>query len=111
MSEQERQAEEALIVRLKLSDEEFGEWFEREAAYALEDRLIQLFASGSFGEFDGHEFGSGFATLFMSGPSAERMGKAVLSVLDGVTVPRGSVMTKRFGPPGSREETSRDGAA
>jgi hypothetical protein len=106
VSKRKHRADEALIVRLKLSDDEFGEWSEREAVYALEDRLIELFASRSFGEFDGHEFGGGFATLFMYGPSAERMAEAVLSVLDGVAVLRGSVITKRFGASGSREETT-----
>jgi hypothetical protein len=104
---------EALIVRLKLSDDEFGDSAERDAAHAVEDRLVELFASGELGEFDGHEFGGGFATLYMYGPSAERMAAAVLPAVADLGRRVGSVLTKRFGPPGSPEVTIRlsEGAA
>lgn len=95
---------EAVIVRLRLSGDEFGEWEEREAAYAIEDRLIAALEGTGSGEFDGHEFGGGFATLYMYGPSADRIATVVLSSLAGLEHRAGSVVIKRFGPPGSFEE-------
>jgi hypothetical protein len=95
---------EAVIVRLKLSDDEFGEWHEREAAYAIEDRLRQALEVGDVGELEGHEFGAGFATVYLYGPSADLLAKVVLSSLSGTGHRAGSVLIKRLGPPGSREE-------
>jgi hypothetical protein len=96
---------EALFIRLKLSDAEFGDWSEREAAFVIEDALVGVFSAGTLGEFDGHEFGGGFATLFMYGPSADRMAEAVLPIVNGFQLRSGSVLIKRFGPPGSRDES------
>jgi hypothetical protein len=102
MADQDRQA---VIVRLKLSDDEFGEWSEREGCYAVEDRLFETFVADDLGEVDGHEFGGGFATFLIYGPSADRIAAAVLPIVKSVGPRAGSVMTKRFGPQGSREET------
>jgi hypothetical protein len=99
--------EQAVIIRLKLSDDEFGERSEREAAYALEDQLIEVFSTTKIGEFDGHEFAGGFATLYMYGPSADGMAEAVLSTLLGKQFRDGSSITVRFGPPGSAERVIR----
>jgi hypothetical protein len=101
---------DALIICLKLSDGEFAEWSEREATDVIEDALVDVFSAGALGEFDGHEFGGGFATLFMYGPSADQMAEAVIPVLNGFFLKDGSVLIKRFGPPGSREESSARGS-
>ncbi len=106
MNADKADASEAVIVRLKLSDAEFGEWSEREATYTLEDQLIDVFAGGAaLGEFDGHEFGGGFATLYMYGRSADRIAEAVLPVLAQGQHRAGSTLVKRFGPPGAPEQT------
>jgi hypothetical protein len=97
--------DEAVIVRLKLSDDEFGQAEEREAVFAIEDRLTELLAARNVGEVDGHEFGIGFATLYMYGPSAEQIADVVLDLLAGSRHRDGSALIKRFGRPGSREES------
>jgi hypothetical protein len=55
------------------------------------------------GEFDGDEFGSDGATLYMYGPDADRLFEAIQPVLTRTPLPSGSYVIKRYGPPGSRE--------
>ena len=74
-------AEQAVLVYLKLSDDEFGEFDEREAIFALEDRLIEAITSKSAGEYDGHEFGEGFGTLYMYGESADALYQVALPIV------------------------------
>lgn len=98
------QAEHAVLVYLKLSDDEFGEYEEREAAYEVEEALDAAVASGDAGEYDGHEFGGGYATLYLYGPDADRLAATVLDVLREREVPPGSFVVKRYGEPGEQEE-------
>ena len=96
--------EQALLVYLKLSDDEFGDFDEREAIFALEDRLIQAIASTSAGEYDGHEFGEGFGILYMYGANADQLFNAVISTLREYSSRSGSYILKRYGGPGTNEE-------
>lgn len=66
-------AEHAVIVHYSLSDAEHGTVEEREAIFALEDRLESLIESQGLGEFDGNEFGGGEAVLYCYGPDAHRL--------------------------------------
>src|SRR5687767_14163706 len=96
--------QEAVIVRMKLGDDEFGDGEERMAALDIEDRLLDLI-SPDIGEVDGHEFGDGFATIFLYGQSAEALAAVILPVLSATSARGGSSVTKRYGPPGAKEET------
>ena len=100
----EEKSEQALLVYLKLSDDEFGDFEEREAIFALEDRLIAAIASKSAGEYDGHEFGEGFGTLYMYGSTVDRLTQTALPILREYPSHPGSYLKKRYGGPGSREE-------
>ena len=101
---EEKKSEQALLVHLKLSDDEFGAFDEREAIFALEDRLIEAIASKSVGEYDGHEFGEGFGTLYMYGSNVEQLFQAALPTLREYPSHPGSYILKRYGGPGSSEE-------
>jgi hypothetical protein len=94
--------QEAVIIRIRLSDDELGDGAERMAAYEVEDRLIDTIPP-SLGEVDGHEFGGGFATIFVYGPSADAMAALILPTVSAANVRAGSSVTKRYGPPGSTE--------
>jgi hypothetical protein len=74
-------SEQAVIVYLKLSNEEFGECREREAAYGVEDELREALVEAGVGTCDGHEFGGGYTTLFMYGPSADGIADAAVPVV------------------------------
>ena len=96
--------EQALFIYLRLSDDEFGEPDEREALFALEDGLIDAIALKKAGEYDGHEFGEGFGTLYMYGPDVDQLFDAVIPTLTEFGPRAGSYLVKRYGDPGSREE-------
>lgn len=103
MSEAER-TKQALLVYLKLSDDEFGDFDEREAIFALEDRLIEAIASKAASEYDGHEFGEGFGTLYMYAPNVDHLFDTVMATLREYGSRAGSYVVKRYGGPGSSQE-------
>ena len=65
--------EHAVILRYALSNDEHGTNEEREAIFALEDRLANLIESQQLGAHDGNEFGGGQATIYCYGPDADRL--------------------------------------
>lgn len=65
--------EHAVILHYALTDDEHGTVEEREAIFALEDRLVNLIESQQLGEHDGNEFGGGEATIYCYGPDAGRL--------------------------------------
>ena len=86
----------AVITHLPLSDDEFGTGEEREAVFALEDRLTDA-ASALGGEHDGNEFGDGEAVLYTYGPDADALFEAVRSCLADFPVRLGAFAVKRYG--------------
>jgi hypothetical protein len=63
-------ADQAVIVHYALSDDEHGTVEEREAIFALEDRLAAIIETQGLGEHDGNEFGAGEAAIYCYGPDA-----------------------------------------
>lgn len=100
------QAEHAVLVRLKLSNAEFGDSHERQAIHALSDQLQSAIRRANAGEFDGDEFGDGTCTLYMYGPDADELFAAVEAELRGSRLTRGGHVIKRYGAatdPSARE--------
>jgi hypothetical protein len=89
--------EQALIVRLKLADDDFGAEGETFALYSVEDAIEQ--AVKGCGEFDGHEIGSGYFTIYIYGRDVEVLYRAVAPVLAKANVRLGSYVLKRRGGP------------
>lgn len=96
--------EHALIVHIKLSDQEFGSFDERENAFTVEDRLQDAVKDLEVGEYDGHEFGEGWCRFYIYGDDADAMAEAVLPILREFSPPAGSFVAKRFGPPGAQQQ-------
>ena len=95
-----------MITHLPLSDDEHGTADEREAVFAIEDRLTEA-AALLGGEHDGNEFGGGEAVLYTYGPDADALMEAVKSSLGDFPVRPGAYAVKRFGradDPAAREE-------
>jgi hypothetical protein len=98
--------EHALLVYLKLSNDEFGAEEEREAIHNMSDQMQAAINSASVGEFDGDEFGNGECTLFMYGPDADALMRTVEPILRNNPFTRGGRVIKRFGEasdPSARE--------
>jgi hypothetical protein len=98
------QQQQAVVIHLKLSDDEFGSFDERDDAFTLEDRLEGTVAETAIGEYDGHEFGEGWCRFYIYGNDANVMADAVLPIVRNVSPRTGSFLVKRFGPPGARQE-------
>jgi hypothetical protein len=106
MSEQQEtpKTEHAVLVYIKFSDDEFGQPEERESLYGLEDKIEPLVNSSGAGEFDGHEFGGGYGTLYMYGTNADKLSEVVIQAIRDSKPQKGSYVIKRYGNVGAKEE-------
>jgi hypothetical protein len=91
--------EHAVLVRIKLTDDQFGAPAERNAIHELADRLRDAIARAGVGEYDGDEFGGGQCTFYMYGPDADRLFGAIEPSLRTFKFAPGSTATRRFGGP------------
>ena len=98
-------SDQAVIVQMRLSDDEFGSPEERQHAIDVEDRLREALADAA-AEYDGHEFGEGWCRFYIYGDNANDTANLVLAVLREADLSRRSFyrIVKRFGPPGARQE-------
>jgi hypothetical protein len=94
----------AVIVHLKLSDQAFGSFDERERAFALEDRLEDALSRSAVAEYDGHEFGGGWCRFYVYGDDANAIATLVAPIVAQFSRSPSSVLIKRFGPPGAPQE-------
>ena len=70
---------------------------------SIEDPLIAAIEASGIGEFDGNAIGPDGAVLYMYGADADLLFDVVGPVLDGMDLPPGSYVLKRYGPPGAHE--------
>jgi len=61
----------------------------------LEDQLSDAIKHSGAGEFDGDDYGGGVCTIYMYGPSAERLFTVTLSIQKKFRAPAGSYIIKR----------------
>jgi hypothetical protein len=96
--------EQALIATIKLRSGDMGSTEERARIMLLEDQLADAIKHSEAGEFDGDEYGGGVCTIYMYGPSAERLFTVTLSILKKFRAPAGSYVIKRYGKPGAKQD-------
>ena len=96
--------EQAVIISMRLSNDQFGSAAEDESLALLESEIEQCLQGSDLGEWDGHETGGGYHKVFLYGPCAERLSKAILPTVLGYAALPGSYMVKRFGEIGSDEQ-------
>lgn len=85
--------EQALIATVKLSSGGMGTSEERRRIVALEDQLSDAIRKSAAGELDGDEFGAGVCTIYMYGPSAERLFAVAIPILKTFHAPAGSYVS------------------
>jgi hypothetical protein len=91
-----------VVAYLKLADPEFANEREQMRLFALEDRLMAAVDASGAGTYEGNYVERGFFRLYAAGPDAERLADVVRPLL--AEAPRGSILVKRNGPPGTEEE-------
>ncbi len=89
-----RSNDQIILVYLKLSDDKFGASGETSKLYDVEDSLEAALAGT--GDLDGHEVGGGYFTIYIYGPDARAVLKAIASTLKNPLVRQGSYV--QFGP-------------
>ena len=90
-------SEHAVLVHVRLSDEKFGAPNERTIIASLEERLEARVKAESAGDYDGHEIGMGYCTLFLYGPDADVLFSAIEPILREGALADGSYAIKRYG--------------
>jgi hypothetical protein len=96
--------EQAVILSMRLSNDNFGNEAEDASLAKLEGQLENALKGTGAGEWDGHETGGGYHKIFLYGPCAEKLSQTILmTVLEYDALP-GSYMVKRFGELGSDEQ-------
>ena len=88
-------SDHAVIVRFDYGQTDLSPLHE------LEDKLIDAIESAAVGEFDGNEIAmdGSDGTLYMYGPSADRLFDVVRPVLASAECIHNAVATIRYGPP------------
>lgn len=89
--------EHAVIVHLRLDDDEFGSEEKRESINELQDALAEAVDEAAAGEFDGDEFGEGECVLFMYGPDADVLFDAIEPTLKSSPHSKCGFAIKRYG--------------
>jgi hypothetical protein len=90
-------SEHAVLVHLRLSDDQFGASAQRDSIHELATELEHQIERARAGEFDGDEFGDGECTLFMYGPDADRLFAVIEEPLRASVLARGGFVIKRYG--------------
>jgi hypothetical protein len=95
--------EEAVVVNIPLSDSDLGSIDDDAIVEAVDAAIRTRLADSPAGAWDGHKFGGGWARIFCYGDSADVLFDTLAEILLGSDLPFGTVVVKRYGPPGSRE--------
>lgn len=95
----QRGTEQALLVHIPAASHGLAVPLE-----AIESRLSNAITATGVGEFDGNLVGADDATLYMYGPDADQLFAVVEPILRAARLPAGSLIVKRYGRPGAREE-------
>ena len=90
-------SDQAVTIRLRLSDGSFGTDDERQRVLLLEDQIIEAVDRAGVGAVDGHGFGAGVAELFLDGPDAEALFAAVENLVRAFNPPTGSTVLLMYG--------------
>ena len=96
--------EQAVILKLKLAAGQMGTDEERQRIHDLEGRLSDAIKRSAVGDFDGDEYGDGYCTIYMYGPSADALFGAIKPSLKSFHAQPGSYALKRYGKPGSKQD-------
>jgi phage gp16-like protein len=88
--------EQLLLVTLKLSDSDMGSDEDTEYVENLEEKLIQKVEALDFAFWDGHEFGGGFAKIFLYTSDVDQLYKALYKTFKNINFTLGSCIVLQY---------------
>ena len=89
--------QQAVIVTLKLSDDEWGTEQDHENYEVLDERLMEVIDESGVGEYDGMGRGMGVFEIYAYGPNADALFEVMAPLLRSAQVREGSFAVKRYG--------------
>ncbi len=95
---------QAVILRLRLSDENLGTKAEFDRYEQLMSQIATALAEDALGEVKCDEAGDGFYTINCAGPKADDMWEAMKDLIEKQPLPKGSKAILRYGPMGRAPE-------
>jgi hypothetical protein len=96
-------AQQALIISIPLSDGR-PDSDEVQQVYKIESELTKAIERSRTGEYDGNEVLAKMFTMYVYGPSADKLFDVARPILAKYQLPSGSRAVKRFGDRGAKEE-------
>jgi hypothetical protein len=100
----ENDIEQAVLLKIKLSNLTEGNSKDRNDIFSLEQELEHSIEADALGELDGDDFGEGFCTVYIYGMDADALFELIKPILRNFNFIKGSYIIKRYGSPGAREE-------
>ncbi len=88
--------QQLLIVSLKLSDGETGNQDDNEYVEDLEQKLVEKVEELEFAFWDGHEFGEGYAKIFLYTTDVDLLYKELYKTLKNVNFTPGSLIILQY---------------
>lgn len=88
--------EQLLLINLKLSDGETGTEDDNEYVESLEQKLVEKVENLDFAFWDGHEYGDGYAKIFLYSSDVDKLYKAIYKTLKNINFTPGSMIILQY---------------
>jgi hypothetical protein len=88
--------DQLLLICIKLSDSELGSELDDEYVESLEMPIIKLLENTDFARYDGHEYGGGYAKIFLYSDDIDRLYKLLYKHLQAFNFTSGSQIILQY---------------
>lgn len=87
--------DDLVLIHIPLSDNDLGSPADDEFVGSIEESICRVLERDDVGMWDGHEFGQGWAKIFVYGPNADAVCDSVLPILLVRDLPHDAFLLKR----------------
>jgi hypothetical protein len=88
--------EQLLLISLKLSDGEMGSADDEDYVEDLERKLAKKVEDLDFAFWDGHEYGGGYAKIFLYSSDVDKLYKTIYKTLKNINFTPGSLVILQY---------------
>lgn len=88
--------EQLLLISLKLSDGDMGSIDDEEYVEDLERKLAKKVEDLDFAFWDGHEYGGGYAKIFLYSSDVDKLYKTIYKTLKNINFTPGSLVILQY---------------